>query len=90
MASIPASNVEGPETETVELKTSRVPENVVLPEEVSPPVATAEKVPCQPPPVATAEKVPCQPPPFTTAEKVPCQPPPVAAAAEEGTMSTNW
>ena len=61
MTSTPALNVEGPETETVELETSGVPENLIVPEEVSPPVATAKEVPCQPPPVAATEEVPCQP-----------------------------
>ena len=61
MTSTSALNIERPETETVELETSRVPENLIVPEEVSPPVATAEEVPCQPPPVAATEEVPCQP-----------------------------
>ena len=61
MTSTPALNVERPETETVELETSGVPENLIVPEEVSPPVATADEVRCQPPPVAAAEEVPCQP-----------------------------
>ena len=61
MTSTPALNVERPETETVELETSGVPENLIVPEEVSPPVATADEVPRQPPPVAAAEEVPCQP-----------------------------
>ena len=61
MTSTPALNVERPETQTVELDTSGVPENLIVPEEVSPPVATADEVPRQPPPVAAAEEVPCQP-----------------------------
>ena len=61
MTSTPALNVERPETETVELEISGVPENLIVPEEVSPPVATADEVPRQPPPVAAAEEVPCQP-----------------------------
>ena len=61
MTITPALNVERSETETVELETSGVPENLTVPEEVSPPVATAEKVPCQPLPVAATEEVPCQP-----------------------------
>ena len=61
MTSTPVLNVERPEIETVELDTSGVPETLTVPEEVSPPFATAEEVPCQPPPVAAAEEVPCQP-----------------------------
>ena len=61
MTSTPALNVERPETETVELETSEVPENLIVPEEVSSPVATADEVPRQPPPVAAAEEVPYQP-----------------------------
>ena len=61
MTGTPALNVERPETETVELETSGVPENLIVPEEVSPPVATVDEVPCQPPPVAAAEEVPFQP-----------------------------
>ena len=61
ITSTPALNVERPETETVELKTLGVPEKLIVPKEVSPPVETAEQVPCQPPPVAAAEEVPCQP-----------------------------
>ena len=48
MTNTTALNAKRPETETVELETSRVPENLIVPEEVSPPVATAEEVPCQP------------------------------------------
>ena len=62
MTSTPVLNVERPETETVELETSGVPENLIVPEEVSPPVATADEVPCQPPPVAAAEEVPIRSP----------------------------
>ena len=61
MTSTPALNVEKPETETEELETSGVPENLIVPEEVSPPVATDQEVPCQPPPIAATEEVPCQP-----------------------------
>ena len=46
MTCTPALNVERPETETVESETSRVPENLIAPEEVSPPVAATEEVPC--------------------------------------------
>ena len=55
MTSTPALNIERPETNTVELETSGVPE------EVSPPVAIAEEVPCRPPPVTATEDVTCQP-----------------------------
>ena len=60
MASIPALNVKGPEFETVELETLGVPEDLVpvVQEEVSPPVATSEAVPCQPSQVTAAL---CQP-----------------------------
>ena len=59
MASIPALNAEGPKTETVELNTSRVPENLVVPMVVSPPVFNSRRsIPFQPPPVAAAEEVP--------------------------------
>ena len=61
MTSTPALNVERPETKTVELETSGVLENLIVPEEVSSPVATADEVPCQPPPPPPAEEVPCQP-----------------------------
>ena len=61
ITSTPTLNVEKPETETVELETSGVPENLIVPEEISPPVATAKELPCQPPPVGAAEEVPCQP-----------------------------
>ena len=43
MTSTPPLNVERPETKTVELETLGVPENLIVPEEVSPPVATAKK-----------------------------------------------
>ena len=61
MTSTPTLNVERSETETVDFGTSGVPENLIVPEEISPPVATAEEVPCQPPPVAATKEVPCQP-----------------------------
>ena len=61
MTGTPALHVERPETATVELETSEVPENLIVPEEVSPPVATVDEVPCQPPPIAAAEEVPFQP-----------------------------
>ena len=61
MTSTPALNVERPETGTLELETSGLPENLIVPEEASPPVATADEVPHQPPPVAAADEVPCQP-----------------------------
>ena len=57
----PALNVERPETKPVELETSRVPENLIVPEKVSPSVETAEDVSCQAPPAAAAEKVLCKP-----------------------------
>ena len=61
MTSTPALNVERPETETVELETSGVQEYLIVTEEVSLPVATAEEVPCHPPPVAVTQEVPCKP-----------------------------
>ena len=88
MTSTPALNVERPETEIVELETSGVPENLIVPEEVSHPVATADEVPCQPPPVAAAEEVPCQPIRSTRPQRS-RRPPPVSTYYAPGNPMYN-